>query len=52
VKRKQFFKDIQDHPAPRLDTYEQAAHLYLFGTPCWTGFELLCGHSSAARSED
>lgn len=23
-------KDIQDHLAPRLDTYEQALYLYLF----------------------
>ena len=26
----QFLKDVQDHLAPRLDTYEQAIYLYVF----------------------
>ena len=40
VKPKQFFKDFQDRPAPRLDTYEQTVYLYLFGTPYGTTLEL------------
>jgi len=46
----QFFKDFQDHLAPRLDTYEQAVYLYLFRYSRFVGLdEVVIGFKSARR---
>ncbi|MBI4382161.1 MAG: HNH endonuclease [candidate division NC10 bacterium] len=46
----QFFKDFQDHLAPRLDTYEQAIYLYLFRHTRLVGLEeAVIGFKSARR---
>ncbi|HXH24681.1 MAG TPA: HNH endonuclease signature motif containing protein [Vicinamibacterales bacterium] len=46
----QFFKDFQDHLAPRLDTYEQAVYLYLFRHTLFIGREeAVIGFKSARR---
>ena len=46
----QFFKDFQDHLAPRLDTYEQAIYLYLFRYTRFIGHdEAIIGFKSARR---
>ena len=46
----QFFKDFQDHLAPRLDTYEQALYLYLFCHMRFVGLEeAVIGFKSARR---
>ena len=46
----QFFKDFQDHRAPRLDTYEQAIYLYLFRHTRFIGLdEAVIGFKSARR---
>src|SRR5262245_43229794 len=46
----QFFKDFQDHLAPRLDTYEQAVYLYLFRhTQLVNLEEIVIGFKSARR---
>jgi len=46
----QFFKDFQDHLAPRLDTYEQAIYLYLFRHSHLIGLEeVIIGFKSARR---
>jgi hypothetical protein len=46
----QFFKDFQDHLAPRLDTYEQAVYLYLFRHTRFVGLEeAVIGFKSARR---
>jgi hypothetical protein len=46
----QFFKDFQDHLAPRLDTYEQAIYLYLFRHTRLIGSEeVVVGFKSARR---
>jgi hypothetical protein len=46
----QFFKDFQDHLAPRLDTYEQAVYLYLFRHTRFVGLEeAIIGFKSARR---
>jgi 5S rRNA maturation endonuclease (ribonuclease M5) len=46
----QFFKDFQDHLAPRLDTYEQAIYLYLFRHTRFIGLdEAVIGFKSARR---
>lgn len=46
----QFFKDFQDHLAPRLDTYEQAVYLYLFRHTRFLGLEeAVIGFKSARR---
>lgn len=46
----QFFKEFQDHLAPRLDTYEQAIYLYLVRHTRLIGFEeAVIGFKSARR---
>jgi hypothetical protein len=46
----QFFKDFQDHLAPRLDTYEQAIYTYLFRHTRLVGLdEAVVGFKSARR---
>jgi HNH endonuclease len=46
----QFFKDFQDHLAPRLDTYEQAIYLYVFRHTRFIGLdETVIGFKSARR---
>lgn len=46
----QFFKDFQDHLAPRLDTYEQAIYLYLLRHTRFAGLEeAVIGFKSARR---
>ena len=46
----QFFRDFQDHLAPRLDTYEQAVYLYLFRHTRFVGLEeAVIGFKSARR---
>jgi Fe2+ or Zn2+ uptake regulation protein len=46
----QFFKDFQDHLAPRLDTYEQAVYLYLFRYTRFVGLdEVVIGFKSGRR---
>lgn len=46
----QFFRDFQDHLAPRLDTYEQAIYLYLFRHTRFIGLnEAIIGFKSARR---
>lgn len=46
----QFFRDFQDHLAPRLDTYEQAVYLYLFRHTRFIGLEdAVVGFKSARR---
>lgn len=46
----QFFKEFQDHLAPRLDTYEQAVYLYLFRHTRFVGREeAVIGFKSARR---
>ena len=46
----QFFKDFQDHLAPRLDTYEQAIYFYLFRHTRLVGLEkAVIGFKSARR---
>lgn len=46
----QFFKDFQDHLAPRLGTYEQAIYLYLFRHTRLVGLEeAVIGFKSARR---
>lgn len=46
----QFFKDFQDHLAPRLDTYEQAVYLYLLRHTRFIGLEeAVIGFKSARR---
>ena len=46
----QVLKDIQDHLAPRLDTYEQAIYLYLFRHTRLIGLqEAVIGFKSARR---
>jgi hypothetical protein len=46
----QFFKDFQDHLAPRLDTYEQAIYLHLFRHTRLLGSEdATIGFKSARR---
>jgi hypothetical protein len=50
VQLEQFFKDFQDHLAPRLDTYEQAVYLYLFRHTRFLGLEeAIIGFKSARR---
>jgi len=50
VELEQFFKDFQDHLAPRLDTYEQAVYLYLFRHTRFIGLEeAVIGFKSARR---
>lgn len=45
-----FFKDFQDHLAPRLDAYEQAVYLYLFRHTRFIGLEeAVIGFKSARR---
>jgi len=45
-----FFKDFQDHLAPRLDTYEQAIYLYVFRHARLIGLEeAVIGFKSARR---
>ena len=46
----QVLKDIQDHLAPRLDTYEQAIYLYIFRHTRLIGLEdAIIGFKSARR---
>jgi hypothetical protein len=50
VELDQFFKDYQDHLAPRLDTYEQAVYLYLFRHTRFVGqTDAVIGFKSARR---
>jgi len=50
VDLEQFFRDYQDHLAPRLDTYEQAIYLYLFRHTRLIGLEeAVVGFKSARR---
>jgi hypothetical protein len=50
VELEQFFKDFQDHLAPRLDTYEQAVYLYLFRHTRFIGLKgAVIGFKSARR---
>jgi hypothetical protein len=50
VELEQFFRDFQDHLAPRLDTYEQAVYLYLFRHTRFIGLEdAVVGFKSARR---
>lgn len=50
VELEQFFREFQDHLAPRLDTYEQAVYLYLFRHTRFIGlYEAVIGFKSARR---
>jgi len=50
VELEQFFRDFQDHLAPRLDTYEQAVYLYVFRHTRFIGSEeAVIGFKSARR---
>lgn len=45
-----FFREFQDHLAPKLDTYEQAIYLYLFRHTRFVGLEeAVIGFKSARR---
>jgi hypothetical protein len=46
----QFFKDFQDHLAPKLDTYEQAIYLYVFRHSRLLGLEEVTIGFKSARS--
>ena len=46
----QFFKEFQDHLAPKLDTYEQAIYLYIFRHSRLIGLEEVTIGFKSARS--